>query len=233
MSTALAYNPDDTVQSGFLAALAQGETGGNSFSSTEGVGGANLAGSATDQYGFPIWNGEGNSHAAGTYQFQPSTWDSIASQFGLNFSNASDQSAGAWYYAEQVFSQNTGGQSLETALQNGEYSEVQTALQSVWPSVTGNQAAPQGLAANLGAAIAGGGTATSGTSSTGTSTSTGSSGTASQNAGNSGSNSLGSSLFSRAGLIIVGSVVIVVALWMLLSSQGYVPSPKKLATSVL
>jgi hypothetical protein len=35
-------------------------------------------------------------------------------------------------------------------------------------------------------------------------------------------------LFTRGALIVLGGIVIVVALWMLLSSQGVVPSPKKL-----
>ena len=86
----VAYNPDDPAQAGFLAALAQGETGGAANSASLGTGQTNLSGLATDQYGFPQWTGLGNSHAAGTFQFQPGTWDAIASKFNLNFQNPQD-----------------------------------------------------------------------------------------------------------------------------------------------
>jgi len=224
---ALAYNPDDPVQTGFLAALAQGETGNSAFASTEGVGGVNLAGSPTDQYGFPQWAGEGNSHAAGTYQFQPGTWQSIASQFGLNFSSPSDQSAGAWYLAEQTYAQNTGGQSLETALQSGDYSSVQSALAAVWPSVTGNAAAPTGLSGTLGAVAA----APSGALAT-----TGATTAAASGATGTGSTGLVASIenfFVRFGLIVVGGIVVVVALWLLLSSGGIVPSPRQTLRAIV
>ncbi len=218
--TAVAYNPSDPTQQSFLSSLALGETGNSSFASMEGVGGVNLSGTSTDQYGFPEWSGDSNSHAAGTFQFQPATWDQEASQYNLNFQNPSDQQAGAWYLAQQTYAQQNGGASLETALQNGDYSQVQSSLASVWPSVTGNQAAPQGLAANLasgtGASLSGGSSA-SGASST-----------------SSGSNLLADveNFFVRFGLIIIGGVVIIVALWQLLASQGAVPSPGDTAKAV-
>ena len=224
-SSAIAYNPDDALQTSFLAALAQGETGGSTFASTEGVGGSNLAGDAVDQYGFPQWEGEGNSHAAGTYQFQPGTWDTIASEFNLNFSSASDQSAGAWYLAEQTYQQQTGG-SLESALQSGDYSSIQSALASVWPSVTGNAAAPQGLAANLSSAVS------SGTATATSAADTASASAAPSSATSGGASGIVSTLFTRGALIVVGAIVIVVALWMLLSSQGIVPSPRKIVDAI-
>ncbi len=228
-SSPLAYNADDPLQTSFLAALAQGETGNSAFASTEGVGGSNLAGDAVDQYGFPQWSGEGNSHAAGTYQFQPSTCDTIASQFNLNFSSASDQSAGAWYLAEQTYQQQTGG-SLESALQSGDYSSVQSALAAVWPSVTGNAAAPAGLAANLSTAVPAG-NATATTSADAASAATGSAATGSTTSG--GASGIVATFFTRGALIFVGAIVIVVALWMLLSSQGVIPSPKQAVKAVI
>lgn len=234
MATAqVAYNPDDPLQTAFLNTLGQGETGGSSYASTEGIGGANLSGDTNvDQYGFPIWSGQGNSHAAGTYQFQPGTWDSIAQEYGLNFGSASDQNAGAWYLAQQTYANATGGASLETALQNpAQYSTIQATLEHVWPSVTGNQAAPQGLANDLAAAVPG--------------AQAGASNAASAADASQGGPTVSSGLSSlpiigglindvqRGGLILLGILIIIVALWFLLSKQGYVPSPKAVASSLL
>ena len=171
MAGLVAYNPDDPAQAGFLAALAQGETGGSANSAFTGTGGANLSGLATDQYGFPSWSGLGNSHAAGTFQFQPGTWDTIAAQFGLNFQNPQDQAEGAWYLAQQTYAQQNNGASLETALNTpSAYGTIQSSLKNVWTSVTGNQANPTGLASVLGGYIS---NATSaGTAATGSSVGT-------------------------------------------------------------
>src|SRR6185312_6788844 len=146
------YNPNDPLQASFLNALALGEVGPDGGNPFEGFGGVNLAGAPTNQFGFPQWNGAvtsaGPTHAAGLFQFEPGTWNQIAAQFGLNFQNVGDQLAGAWYYAQQIFAGKTGG-SLESALQNGQLSSVQSALAKVWPSVTGNAAAPNGLAYDI------------------------------------------------------------------------------------
>jgi muramidase (phage lysozyme) len=212
-TTGIAYNPDDPTQASFLAALAQGETGGVPVSESmfEGTGGVDLSGQPTDQYGFPEWTGEGSSSAAGTYQFQPGTWDALANTYGLNFQNPSDQSAGAWYLAQQTYSNATGGQSLETALQNGDYQDVQTALTSVWPSVTGNAAAPAGLVGSLETL----GSATgSGTNSINDVTTAGApSGTST---GSTGIISDIENWFLRAGLIGIGGLLVLVALIFLL-----------------
>jgi hypothetical protein len=228
MDSLVGYNPDDPVQHGFLAALALGESGANGGLFL-GTGGSDLSAAKTDQYGFPIWGGKGNSHAAGMYQFQPGTWDSIAKQFNLNFGSASDQSQGAWMLAQQVYNQKTGG-SLENALQSGDYSSVQSALKSTWTSVTGSGANPQGLASKLGEFISGASSA--------------------QTAGNGNTpkvntfldktlgvatSSLGSYLgdqLSRVGLIVVGVVIIGAAVWALLASQGVAPTPREIVKAV-
>lgn len=221
-----AYNPSDPTQSAFLSALALGESGGSPDAYSVGVGGHSLSGASVDQYGFPQWQGQGNSHAAGAFQFEPGTWDAIAAQYGLNFSNPADQNAGAWYLAEQTYSNATGGQSLETALQNKDYTGIQNALRSVWPSVTGNGAAPQGLANDLaqgtGAAI------NPGAASADTSGS-GSSGSASSQGGILGDIE---NWFIRGGLIIIGGIVVALALWALLAKEGTLPGPKQLAKAV-
>ena len=218
----VAYTPSDPIQTAFLSALALGETGNNPNSATEGFGSVSTANDATDQYGFPIFGGSstsaGPTHAAGTFQFEPGTWDKIASEFGLNFANPADQDAGAWYEAQQTYASATGGQSLETALQSGNYSSVQSALASVWPSVLGNAASPSGLA---GALAGGNGATLPGASVTPSSTSSGSSSTS----------LIGTveSFFVRSGLIILGGLVIVVSLWALLAQQGVVPGPVETA----
>lgn len=144
----VAFNPNDPVQQSFLSALALGE-GGSNPGLYEGFGGINLSNAPTDASGFPVQvPGSNVSSAAGPFQFVKSTWDSLASKFGLNFSNVSDQEAGAWYLAQDTYSMNTGG-SLYGDLSAGNFGKVDQALSKVWPSVMGNGAAPAGLAASL------------------------------------------------------------------------------------
>lgn len=210
-SNTVAYNPDDPVQQSFLSSLALGETGNSSFAASEGVGGSNLAGLPTDQFGFPQWTGEGSSHAAGIYQFQPQTFDAVAQEYNLNFANPQDQNAAAWYTAQNA------DPNLESDLQSGAYSKVQGILQSIWPSVTGNQASPGGLAQALGGGVGADIPGAAVASPTDSSTAT------------SGTGVLASieNWFLRGGLIIVGGLVVIVALYFLLSSNGYIPKVSK------
>ncbi len=214
----VAYNPSDPTQQAFLSSLALGETGNASGAWTQGFGGTNLSGAPTDQYGFPQWSGLGNTHAAGTYQFQPGTWDTIAQTYGLNFSNPSDQNAGAWYLAQQTYAQATGG-SLIDALKSGNFQTIQAALKNVWPSVTGSGSAPQGLANDLAAGIGA-------SNITGSTPAQAANAAASATAGSGGTGVVATieNFFVRGGLIIIGGIIIVVALWYLMGS----PSPEKL-----
>jgi len=209
------YNPSDPTQQAFLSALAYGETGSNG-GLMEGVGSADLSSAPVDQYGFPQWLGQGDSHAAGPFQFQPGTWDQLAAAYNLNFGSLSNQEQGAWTLASTTYQQKT-GQSLEAALQAGDYNSVQTALASVWPSVTGGPGNPQGLAGDLasgtGAALGFPGAATV--------PAAGSAGTA----GAGGIIGGIENFFVRFGLIAIGGIVVIVALWQLLANQGAVPSP--------
>ena len=217
------YNPNDATQNKFLSSLALGETGNASNAYTLGYGGVDLSSAELGTHGFPQWSGDSsaNTHAAGVFQFQPGTWSDIAGKYNLSFDKPQDQNAGAWYLAQETYSAKTGGD-LTSALASGDYASVQSALGSIWPSVNGNAAAPQGLAANLangvGATIAGAtGSATGGASS---------------------SSPFGivanvENWFERFGLIILGTVIVGGALWALLSSNGYVPSPKKLASALI
>ena len=232
----VAYNPDDPAQAGFLAALAQGETGGAANSASLGTGQTNLSGLATDQYGFPQWTGLGNSHAAGTFQFQPGTWDAIASKFNLNFQNPQDQAEGAWYLAQQTYAQQNNGASLETALNTpSQYGSIQASLKNVWTSVTGNQANPTGLASVLGSYI--------GNASAGGAAAQGGAGAAQGGAGaaqgGAGAGGLLASLWggatdylARGGLLLVGALIVMVAVYALLVQQGYAPSPREIVKTV-
>lgn len=210
-----AYDPNNPTQGRFLAALARGESGGGTGSSWLGFGGIDLSNAPTDQYGFPLWSGVGNTHAAGTFQFQPRTWADVASRYGLDFHSPADQSAGAWYLAEETYSHNTGGRSLEQDLQSGDTSRVQSALASVWPSVTGNGANPGGL---VSAFLKGGGSSSSGGSAA---------------PGGGGIMDAIVNIVQRFGLVIIGGIIVLVALWSLLSSQGLVPSPKEVASGAI
>lgn len=224
---AVAYDPNNATQNSFLSALAIGETSTTPWAAWEGVGGTNLSSASVDQYGFPEWSGFGNSHAAGTYQFQPGTWDTLAAKFGLNFQNPQDQNEGAWLYAQQVYSQKTGG-SLTDALNNGDFTSIQSALSGVWPSVNGNGSS-QGLAYNLANGIG----ANINTNSTGASQVKGTPFGATSGAGTSSSGSGIAGYFVRGGLIVVGVLILVVALWQLLSQNSSVPSPGSVAKSAV
>lgn len=225
----VAYNPSSVTQQDFLSSLALGETGNNTNAWTTGYGGANLSGAALDANGFPIWQGLGNSQAAGAFQFQPSTWAGLAQTYGLNFQNPSDQQAGAWYLAQQTYAQNTGGGSLINALKSGQFSSIQAALKNVWPSVTGSGSAPQGLANDLAQGL--GSSNITGT----TPAQAANAGTAAANTASSASSS-GTGLvatidnfFVRGGLIIAGGIIIVIALWYALGK----PSPTDIVRKAL
>ncbi len=199
----VAYDPYDPVQRSFLGALAQGESGGFSNSAMVGYGGGDLSAATPDQYGFPQWNGVGNTHAAGTYQFQPGTWKDVASKFGLNFQNPADQDAGAWYTAQAA------DPNLESDLSSGAFGKVQAALSRIWPSVSGSASNPTGLAGLLGS-----GADTSGNVAP-----------LNNATGDPKSSSLNpfaviENWFLRGGLIIVGVLVIMVALYFLLRNKG-------------
>lgn len=225
----VAYDPTNATQTAFLNSLALGETSNYGANAAhEGVGGIDLQGAPTDQYGFPQWSGFGDSHAAGTFQFQPKTWSSLASQYGLNFSNPQDQYEGAWYDAQQVYQRKTGG-SLMDALQSGDYASVQSALASEWPSVAGNGATGgKSLSYDLAAGI-GAGNGPNGPSATTPSDATTKGGPPTIGQSLSGMASSIDNFFVRGGLMVVGAIVAGLALWQLLSQHTSVPSPGQTA----
>lgn len=143
------------------------------------------------------------------FNIAPSTWDTIASEFNLSLGTTDDQNEGAWYLAEQTFAQQTGGQSLETALQNGDYSSIQSALSSIWPNVTGSEGAPSGLAASL-ANLAGTQDAAMTANTNATTATPGTVGTASAPAPSS------TGFFGNIGILLIGAIIILVAGYFLL-----------------
>jgi hypothetical protein len=84
-----------------LAAIGLYESGDNY---SIGVGGVNLSGSSLSALGFPVWNGTGNSHAAGKYQCEPGTWNPPAKLLGVwDFSPESQDAIAAYLYNQQGF----------------------------------------------------------------------------------------------------------------------------------
>ncbi|HEY1880114.1 MAG TPA: hypothetical protein VGG68_09300 [Caulobacteraceae bacterium] len=225
----VAFNPNDPVQAQFLSTLALGEVGNATDPFTTAFGGGTTAGAPTDAYGFPLLPGgstsAGPTHAAGAFQFEPGTWDPLAQTNGLNFANPADQEAGAWYLAQQKYDA-AGGGSLESALSSGNQSTlsgVVSALKSTWPTLTGSPSAPGGFISNFLAGI--GANLPAGLGAT-VSAAEGAAGAGAAGP-QQGSGLLGDieDWFARGGLIIVGALIVIVALWLLLSSQGVVPSP--------
>lgn len=206
-SKLVAYNPYDKEQRQFLSSLAQGESGGRYFI---GWGDTDLSGASVDQYGFPQWSGKmgpaGISHAAGAYQFQPGTWKTVASKYGLNFQNNADQDAGAWYLAQETYANKT-GRSLDADLDTGYLSQLQSALKSTWTSVTAGNGLAANIANGIGAELTPGST----------------SGSAATPSFISDPIGAASTYFVRGGMILVGGLILVIALWALLRQSDVVP----------
>lgn len=208
MAGAVAYNPFDPEQKELLAAIRTVE-GGTSYSI--GFGGTDLSGTSRDQYGFPQWGGavtsRGPTHAAGAYQFQPGTWRDVASKYGLNFANPGDQDAGAWYNAQAKYAARTGGRSLDADLDAGLYDRVRAGLQSEWEGILTKPAQFLSILSDgVASEISPGATDTSGTPSFITSPI-----------------QAASAYFVRGGMILVGALILVVALWALLSKSNVLP----------
>lgn len=210
---AVAYDPGNSLQNSFLSALALGESGGFSDPAYVGYGGSDLSHAPTNDYGFPEWEGRGNSHAAGIFQFQPDTWNEVAGEHGLNFQNPVDQNAGAWYYAQKEYAKDTGG-SLIDALAAGDFSSIQKSLKDKWTSAGGSANNPYGLAGalegGLGSAIGG----------------TGSPADPSGSVASAPTTIFGAieNWFLRGGLIVVGILIVVVALYVLMNNSNVIPS---------
>lgn len=76
------------------------------------------------------------SSAAGKYQFLASTWDDIASRYGLDDFSPQNQDLGAWYLASEEYKRDT-GRNLQNDLAAGEFSRVPGSLKDQWTSLPG------------------------------------------------------------------------------------------------
>lgn len=223
----VAYNPYDPRQQQLLGAISLSEVGNAANAQYLGTGFVDLSDAPRNEYGFPIWSGTGNSRAAGFFQFQPGTWEQYAEQYDLNFQDANDQKAAAWYLAQDTYRKEKGGE-LVAALEAGKYSDIESALgRTQWIGARGKLA--QFLSGGKGAKLPDGTNAPSEDTS-GFSwerfnpfrnplTEPGS------------TESVGDT-FVRVGLIVVGVAVILVAIWRLLSDSGAVPSAGKIVKGV-
>jgi hypothetical protein len=161
-----------------------------------------------------------------------SSLNDTASAHGLDLSNPSDASAAIWYTAQQDYSASTGN-SLETSLQQNNFAAVQSGLAQDLPTATGSSGAPQGLASSL---LSGIGTSIyNAINPMGAAADmvTGALGLTDNS--DSTANTWGAAIENwllRGGLIIVGVIVLAVALWLLLSDKGVVPSPSQTAAAV-
>lgn len=199
----VAYNPADPEQRELLAAIKAVESGNY----WQGTGGADLSKAPRNRWGFPQWSGVGNSHAAGAYQFQPGTWEGVASQYNLNFANPGDQDAGAWYNAQRVYSART-GRSLDDDLNAGLWDKVRTGLQGEWQGILMNPGKFLSvLSDGVASEVSPGPTDTTGTPSFFTSPVQAS-----------------ASYFVRGGMILVGIAILALALYALLSPANVLPS---------
>jgi hypothetical protein len=131
------YNANDPTQRSLLSMI---NTSEGSPTHDQGEGYVDLSGAPRDNHGFPVWGGrqgpQGRTHAAGMFQFEPHTWSGIASQHNLDFRKPQDQEAGAWYLAQQVYRQKTGGD-LAAAIKRGDTASVRSALAGTWATQKG------------------------------------------------------------------------------------------------
>lgn len=207
MPQIVSLDTSDVEQRRFLAALRAGEGGDDYWI---GFGGTDLESAPRDRFGFPQWPGrvtrEGPTHAAGAYQFQPGTWGNIAKKYNLNFANPFDQDQGAWYNAQERYARET-GRSLDADLDAGLFEQIRRGLSREWTSLRDNPTRFLEIVSNgAGAELSPGPTSPGGTPSIFT-------------------NPIGaaSSYFVRGGMILVGAVILLVALWFLLSRNDLLP----------
>lgn len=100
--------------------------------------------SLPDHFGFPDWPGvkvgANETHAAGRYQFEPSTWLGVCNQLfpagsTPDFRNPADQDWGAWLLAKDAYHRAIGAD-LGIILHAGVLSGIASALRPTWTSLS-------------------------------------------------------------------------------------------------
>lgn len=115
----------------FLNALAIGESGPTP-DYTILYGGGHFA--TAPAWTFPTWAGNDNSHAAGRYQFEPATWQTVSAAAGLKDFSPDNQDMGAWWLAKYDYNRRS-GRDLLSDLRSGVLENVATVLQPTWTSL--------------------------------------------------------------------------------------------------
>lgn len=77
---------------------------------------------------------QGPSSAAGRYQIVASTWDPLAKKYGYGDFQPATQDQAAWHLAADTYHDKT-GRDLQTDLQNGDTSRVESALHGQWSTL--------------------------------------------------------------------------------------------------
>ncbi len=136
------YTPEQ-IQAAFLSSIAQGESPGYDVM----YGGQKFTDFSRHPHQAQTANGV-TSDAAGRYQFLGSTWDELQKKYGYKDFSQANQDAAAWQYAQDIYSQKTGGKgSLADALASGDPARMNAAAQilnQTWSSLPGGKEQSKG-----------------------------------------------------------------------------------------
>jgi muramidase (phage lysozyme) len=121
---------------GILNAIAAGESAGRYDIRFDGSKTGAKIGSFSDHPRIASkipWNGK-QSTAAGKYMFIQGTWDNAAQAIGARDFSPQNQDRAAWYWAQQTYKKQTGGD-LNAAINNGDFASIKRALGTQWEAV--------------------------------------------------------------------------------------------------
>lgn len=125
----------------FTLTTAKGEGGDDVDAWRRCYGGALYAGPLETVFNSknPLWAGKqgpaGISHAFGTFQFQPGTYEEAAARTHLTTVVPQSQLANFWNHAQFVY-KHLAGKELLTALEAGEWQDACNVLSTTWTSFT-------------------------------------------------------------------------------------------------
>jgi muramidase (phage lysozyme) len=128
----LAAKDFDEIQSNFLRAVSQPESGGDY---TVKNGGAHFQG--FDKFPEGIYPG-GTTTAAGRYQITSDTWREFAPKAGVHDFSPESQDRVAWYIANSEYLKKTGRDLHEDLKTGGHDLDIERALANRWPTILKN-----------------------------------------------------------------------------------------------